>query len=180
MDLGRLRTGELLAGGSAAALLVVLFALDWFSFSEAGATGWEALEVVRFLLLAVAGLAFTLVALTVLARPVAMPVAAAVILTGTAAIATLVVFFRVGLNEPGPNEFVEVELGAYLGLALTAAIAAGGWRTMQDERTNAPDSIRQTERVLAVRGAPRPVPDEPDEQPDPPEDTDGTGDVGRL
>lgn len=162
MEVARLRTGELLAGGSAAALVVVLLALDWFKFSGVGATGWESLEIIRVLLLVVAALAFTLVALTVLARPVAMPVAAAVVTTGTAALATLVVLYRVGFNEPGPNEVVEVELGAYLGLALTAAIAAGGWRTMQDERTRAGDSQRQTERVLAVRGAPRPVPEEDD------------------
>jgi hypothetical protein len=37
------------------------------------------------------------------------------------------------LNQPGPNEFVEAELGVFLGLLCALAIAAGGWRSMRDE-----------------------------------------------
>lgn len=162
MHLYRLRLGELLVGGSALALFVVLFALDWFSFSGMGASGWDALEIQRFLLLVVVALAGTLVALTVLARPVAMPVAAAVVTTGTAIVALLALLYRVGIDEPGPNPVVEVELGAYLGLAAVTGIAAGAWRTMADERTATAASHRQAERVLAVRGAPRPPPPERD------------------
>jgi hypothetical protein len=42
------------------------------------------------------------------------------------------------------------------------AILAGAWRTLADERLGAGDSLRQTERVLAVRGAARPAPPERD------------------
>jgi hypothetical protein len=33
----------------------------------------------------------------------------------------------------------------------------GCWRTMGDERTGSKESLEQTEDVLRVRGAPRPV-----------------------
>ena len=38
------------------------------------------------------------------------------------------------LNQPGPNEFVEVKLPAFLGFLCVLAIAAGGWRSMRDEQ----------------------------------------------
>lgn len=161
-DLTRLRFGELVTAGSAAGLLIVLF-VDWFGAGELeGASGWESLEILRFLLLILIAMAFGVVALTVLARPVAMPVAAAVITLGVAVLCLLCVLFRVAINEPGPNEFVSVELGAYLGIAFTAGIVVGLWRTLQDERTESGASKRQAERVLSVRGAARPAPPERD------------------
>ena len=56
------------------------------------------------------------------------------------------------------NADVEIELPALLGLLAAIAIAAGGWRTMGDERTDSRESLEQTEDVLRVRGAPRPPP----------------------
>jgi hypothetical protein len=164
MDLTRLRTGELLAGVSAVALLALLFA-DWFG----GESGWETMTVARVVLVATVLMALTLVVLTVTARPVAMPVAAGVTTVGLAALAVLLVVYRVVVNEPGPNAAVDLDPGAYLGLAAVLGIAAGAWRSMGDERTQAPASVRQTERVLAVRGAPRPAPPErdPDRPPAP-------------
>jgi hypothetical protein len=38
------------------------------------------------------------------------------------------------INQPGPNEFIDVRWGAWLGLASTLAIAAGGWRSLATER----------------------------------------------
>jgi len=153
MDVRRLRSGELLAGASAAGLLVVMF-VDWFG----GRSAWEALTIGRVLLVALAVLALTLVLLTLTARPVAMACAAAVITIGVAALAALLVLFRIVVDEPGPDAGAAIGLGAYLGLLLVLGCAAGAWRTLADERTGAPASLRQTERVLAVRGAPRPPP----------------------
>jgi hypothetical protein len=163
MDLRRLRSGELLAAVSAVGLLAVMF-LDWFG----GRPGWEALVVGRVLLVAVAALALTLVVLTVTARPVAMAGSAASITVGVAAIVLLYLLYRIVVNEPGPDAGHAIGLGAYLGLLAVAGCLAGAWLALGDERTNAPASLRQTERVLAVRGAPRPAPPERDpERPSP-------------
>ena len=40
-------------------------------------------------------------------------------------------------------------------MTLVVGVMAGAFRALADERTKAPASVRQTERVLAVRGAPR-------------------------
>jgi hypothetical protein len=157
VDLRRIRSGELLASVSAIGLLAVMF-LDWFG----GRSGWEALTIGRVALVAVALLALTLVALTVTARPVAMAGSAASITVGFAALTLLYLLYRVVVNEPGTDAGSAIGIGAYLGLVLVLGCAAGAWRALADERTRAPASLRQTERVLAVRGAPRAAPPERD------------------
>ncbi len=157
MSLGRLRSGELLAGASALGLLVVTF-IAWF----AGESAWETLPVIRLFLLATIAMALVLVVLTATENPIALPVAAGVITAGVAIVTWVLVFYRVVVNEPGTNAIVELDSGAYLGLLLVSLVAAGAWRTMQDERTGSERSRRQTERVLAVRGTPRPPPPERD------------------
>lgn len=157
MDLRRLRSGELLAAASAIGLLAVMF-LDWFG----GQSAWDALTIGDVLLIAVAALALTLVVLTLTARPVAMAGSAASITVGAAAITLLYLAYRIVVNEPGTDAAGEIGIGAYLGFLLVAGCAAGAWRALADERTHAAASLRQTERVLAVRGAPRPPPPERD------------------
>jgi hypothetical protein len=153
MDLRRLRSGELLAGAGAVALLVVMF-LDWFG----GRSAWESMAIARVVLVALIVCGLTLVVLTVTSRTVALACSAATITVGVGALALLLVVYRVVVNEPGTNAVVSIDAGAYAGLALVLAVTAGGWRTLADERTRTAASLEQTERVLAVRGPPRAPP----------------------
>ena len=153
MDVGRLRSGEIVAALGAAGLFVVMF-LDWFG----GRSAWETMTVGRVPLVLTIALALTLVVLTLRRRAVSMATSAATITIGIGAPTLLLVLYRVAIDEPGRNGQVSIDAGAYLGLALLFATVAGAWRTIADERTQAPESLRQTERVLAVRGAPRPAP----------------------
>jgi hypothetical protein len=155
MDVRRLGGGELLAAVSAVGLLAVMF-LEWFG----GRSAWEALTIGRILLVAVALLALTLVVLTLTARPFAMAASAASITVGVTALAVLLLLFRIIVDEPGPDAGAAIGIGAYLGLLFVLGCGAGAWRALADERTDTPASLRQTERVLAVRGAPRPPPPE--------------------
>jgi hypothetical protein len=157
MDMRRMRTGELLTGLSAVALLAVMFA-DWFG----GASAWQALTIGRVALALTALLGLTIVVLTVTSRSVAMASSAAAITVGFGSLTLLYAFVRVVVDEPGNNAAVAVHPAAVIGLALVFGIVAGAWRSMADERTGAGDSLRQTERVLAVRGAPRPAPPQRD------------------
>ena len=157
MDARRLGSGELLAGASAVGLLVVMF-LDWFG----GRPAWEALTIGRVPLVALALLALTLVVLTLGARPVAMAASAASITVGFTGLVVVYLLYRIVVNEPGPDAGAQIGLGAYLGLLFVLGCGAGAWRALADERTGSPASLRQTERVLGVRGAPRPPPAERD------------------
>ena len=152
MDLRRLRSGELIAGASAVALLVVMFE-DWFG----GGSAWETMTIARVVLVALIGCAFALLVFTV-TRTVAMATSMATITIAVGVIALLLVVYRVVINEPGTNAEVTVDLGAYLGVLFVIGIVAGAFAALKDERTQAPASLRQTERVLAVRGAPREPP----------------------
>jgi hypothetical protein len=158
--LGRLRSGELLAAAGALAL-VVLLSLRWFEprvpvrvvesagrllGGEPSTTGWAALGVpVVALLVAVVLAALALAATTAAGGMLARAVGAAVIAASLATLALPVLALRVALLQPGlglglPNDLVEARPVAYLGVAACAAIAAGAWRALADERTGAAES----------------------------------------
>jgi hypothetical protein len=153
MDPRRLRSGELLSAAGAIGLFAVLFA-DWFG----GVSGWQTMTVGRVLLVVEIALALTFVTITLRARAVSMATSSATITVGFGALTLLYLLVRVGIDEPGVNALVSVDAGAYLGVLCTIAIVAGAWRALADERTSSAISLRQTERVLAVRGPARPVP----------------------
>jgi hypothetical protein len=156
----RLRSGELLAGAGAVALFVLLF-FDWFLPEtrprvvetsgrvvgpEPHLSGWTSLGfVLLILLLVVLVLAVWLAASTLFEATVSQPVAAGVLLSAVSTVAFVVLLVRVTIVQPGlgtglRDAAVAVQLPAYLGLVAMAAIVAGGWRSMADERTGAPES----------------------------------------
>jgi len=160
VSLRRLRSGELLAGAGAVVLFIVLF-LDWFEPEvqpritetsgrvvgpEQHLSGWTSLGwLMVVVLLAVIALAAWLALSTVLATTVSQPVAAGVILSAVSAIALGALVVRVAVAQPGlgiglPDELVGVRWPAYVGIAALAVVVAGGWISMGDERTDAPES----------------------------------------
>jgi len=157
MDPRRLRSGELVGAAGAIGLAVVLF-VDWFG----GESGWSTLTVGRVLLVLTIALALTFVFITLTARAVSMATSSATVTVAVGTLALLYLLIRVGIDEPGVNAVVSIDLGAYLGLLCVVAIIVGAWRAIADERTASAISLRQTERVLAVRGPARPAPPERD------------------
>jgi hypothetical protein len=143
VELSRLRPGELIAAAGGVALLVVMF-LDWYAAGgttsvggqsisvSVGFTAWEAFGITDILLALAALIAIGLAVLTATRRSPALPVAASVITATTGILATLLVLYRI-LNQPGPNEFIEVKFPAFLGFLCVLAILAGGWHSMRDE-----------------------------------------------
>ena len=148
MEMSRLRHGELIAGAAGVVLLVVMY-LDWYAvvgFGEVSANAWQAFSVTDLILAltAIAGIAMAV--LTASRRSPALPVAASVVTTALGALATLLVLYRI-LNQPGPNDFVEVKLGAFLGSLSVLAIAVGGFRSLRDEEGEGapmPTDVRPT------------------------------------
>lgn len=145
MEPGRLRRGEWLVAAASVALLAVTF-LPWYGadlpesnvrgVADVTATAWQAHTIVDVVLALLAGLGLGLAALTALRRAPAAPVAASVLTTAAALLLLPVLVLRV-LFPPGPNELIEPRYGALLGLLCVAAIAAGAWKAMGDERTDA-------------------------------------------
>jgi hypothetical protein len=64
---------------------------------------------------------------------VSLPVALSSLAAGAGGLAFLVVLYR-AINPPGSGD-VDREIGLYLGLLATAAIAVGGYLGMQEERS---------------------------------------------
>jgi drug/metabolite transporter (DMT)-like permease len=166
MRLGRLRSGEIIAAIGAVAVLVSL-GLNWFELRSPVATvgqhesgvrslGWLAVLIIG----GAALLALAYVATTATRTSPTLPVALQVVGTTLAFLAVLVVvirmLFRPTLGVEGGG--ADLAWGALAGLVSTLVMAYGMGRAMADERTDSRDSRRQTERVLAVRGEPRPAP----------------------
>jgi hypothetical protein len=133
MALIRLRAGEWLALAGGAALAPSLL-LPWYGARARAATvsGFEAFAVIDLLLVLLSLLAIALAVLQATQINPALPVGASVVTTAFGLVSVLLVLFRI-VDQPGPNAFIEVERGAWVGLAATLATAAGGWLSMAAE-----------------------------------------------
>jgi hypothetical protein len=139
MSLRRLRPAECLVGVAAVALAVSLF-LTWYAVGAGGGSlavatnGWEAFAVIDVLLALTSLMGLALVVAQASRRSPGWPVALGVLTTACGLLATLLVALRI-LDEPGPDRAVEVRAGAWVALAAAAALTAGGWWSMRDERS---------------------------------------------
>jgi hypothetical protein len=155
----RIRVGEALAGIGAVALFVLLFS-DWFS-ARGGVTGsgWSTLGwPLVVLLVVVMGVAVVLVAATIAQAKPATVVDAAAITFTLGALTLVIALVRVLVTQPDlglglGNTAVSVEPAGYLGLVAIAMTAAGGWITLADERTEAPESAYTPPPARPVPGA---------------------------
>jgi hypothetical protein len=154
-DTAKLRKGEIVAAVGAILLFVFLFFFNWYgvggeigglaeSFGvDASVSGWDAHSVLRWLMLLTIVVALALAFLTATQRTVALPVTGAVLTTAIAGLTTLLLAYRVLINEPGPNELLDVEIGAILGLIACAVVAYGGFLSMREEGTSIADAREQ-------------------------------------
>ena len=129
----RLRLGEWIAALAGVGLIASL-TLDWYGARgrETGISGFAAFDVIDVLLVLVAAVGIALAIIQATRDRPALPVAAAVLTVIAGILGTLLVLYRI-VNEPGPDDFIEVRAGAYLGLLAAAALTAGGWLSLADE-----------------------------------------------
>lgn len=197
-DASRLRKGEIIAAAGAVLLFVFMFFFKWYGVGgalgdfaqaagvDASVNGWDGHTVLRWLMLLTIVAALTLAFLTATQRTVALPVTMAVIVSALAALLTVLLAYRVVINEPGPNDLVDVKIGAWLGLLASATILYGGYLSMRDEGTSLGDvraqasAAGQQARAAFDSAAPRsdapadtpppsaPPPDEPPSSAPPP------------
>ena len=143
MDFSKLRTGELIAGVCGVLLLIVMF-FSWYGIGGSAGSilsaanidttvnAWKAFDFIDLLLFVTALVAIGAAVLAASGRSVALPVAASVVVTVLGIIVALLVLYRI-INQPGPNDVVDVKFGAYLGFLVCLGIAVGGFLAMADE-----------------------------------------------
>jgi hypothetical protein len=145
MELRRLRISDWIAGGSALALLGLMF-LDWFGAEareteraivrgEADRSAWQAFGALDLALVLAALMALALVVLTATQRTPAIPIAWASVTALVALIATVWLVARAAWppDAEGTNLETTRETGLWLGLLAAAGIAGGGLASMRDE-----------------------------------------------
>ena len=136
--IGRLRVPDLVAGAGGFALVAALF-LHWYGLTLPGGralgpevTGWQAFSVLDVVLALLALVPFALVVLQATRDSPALPVLFSVLTTVAGFVAAVLILYRI-VNQPGPNEIVDVQLGAWLGFLAAVVITAGGWRSLRVE-----------------------------------------------
>jgi hypothetical protein len=171
MDFSRLRTGELIAGICGVLLLIDMF-FSWYGIGGAAGSilsaanvdttvdAWKAFSFIDIVLFVAALAAIGAAVLAASGRSVALPVAASVIVTMLGIIVSLLVLYRI-INQPGPNDIVDVKFGAYFGLLLCVGIAAGGFLAMADEGTSLGDAARAATGGGTTPAQPAPPPTAP-------------------
>jgi len=180
MRLGRVRPAEILAAAGGLGLAASLFVFDWYERSVAESlpgtgpteavgvavrrlSGWEALTILRWLLLAAAIAGIASLVLQITQRSTGLPATFSVLVTWLGLIASLLLLYRI-VNQPGPNDRVTVEPGAWVGLLTALMVAVGGWWSMRDEGPGlGGDDDRPPVPVLRVdslpeQAAPTPAP----------------------
>jgi hypothetical protein len=136
--IGRLRVPDLVAGAGGFALVAALF-LHWYGLTLPGGralgpevTGWQAFSVLDVVLALLALVPFALVVLQATRDSPALPVLFSVLTTVAGFVAAVLILYRI-VNQPGPNDVVEVQAGAWLAFLAAAVITAGGWASMRVE-----------------------------------------------
>jgi hypothetical protein len=130
-------------------MLVALF-LPWYSAAGRSLTAWRAMAVDDVILAVAAVLAIAAAFIVGLPRVSSLSVAATSLAILPAVVGFVVTLYR--LVSPAPPYGVSLEVGAWLGLAATTAIAVGAWTGATDEgpaRRNADAERRATEEGLA-------------------------------
>ena len=137
----RVRAGELVAGAAGLVLLASMF-LNWYSVSgrDDTLTAWAAFSFVDILLALIALLGIALALSEVIGRGPALPVGIGVVTTTLALAGSLLVLYRI-INQPGPNDAITVDVGAYVGLLATIGVFLGSWLSLSDERPRPADPL---------------------------------------
>jgi hypothetical protein len=136
----RLRRGEILAGASALALLVFLFALNWLTVGGVNQYGWAALPVLRWLLLVTALTALALTFAQATRSGPGLPAALSTIVSLLGALSMLLLIIRLLTTSAG------LCAGAFLGLLAVIGIMIGGFDSLRREQgwTPGPDHPIET------------------------------------
>jgi hypothetical protein len=134
----RIERGALLSAGSALALLVLMFAFAWYGVDGIPGSpsahrvvwtenAWDALTVVRWVMLIAAAAALAAPLLQIYGSPRLSNRDIAGLVLALGALTSLLLIYRVLIELPSSSSVADQKIGAVLGLASALGIALGGW-----------------------------------------------------
>jgi hypothetical protein len=176
VDVNRLSRGEQIAGIAAVLLLIDMF-LNWYGanlndqLSQAAkrfgvdthVNAWQAFSTTDILIFVACVVTLVMVGVQVMGNqvPVSLPMIAAAL----GGLTTLIILWRI-VNQPGDNDLVNVDYGAYLGLLLAGAMTYGAIQA--GDGLQMPSAAPAAATAAAGTGAvgdPAPPPPAPDPAP---------------
>jgi drug/metabolite transporter (DMT)-like permease len=137
MNLRWLRAGELLAAAGAVCIVASMFE-RWYEGPGVKLDAWDTFGPGVVLLLAAASAAVALVLSTLAERTVAVPVAVGVWCVPLGLLALIAAVVR-AFERPGHS--TSASAGVWLALAGAAAVLAGAWQALRDERPSRYDPV---------------------------------------
>jgi hypothetical protein len=150
VQLSRLRRGEIIAFVSALVLVVLVFAVPWFQFTNAdgshtSANAWTSLPTLRWLILVTGATGLLLGYFQASRSAPALPVTWDVIVVTLSAITTVILLIRILTGEGSP------QVGAFAGLVAVAALTTGAFLSLREEGGWTPGPEHPVE-TIAVGG----------------------------
>ena len=151
LDVRRLRLGEIVAGSSAALLLIFMFAVPWYAVSgplsetlgkglgqPTTYNGWNGLSHLHWLLLVTIVTALALIYFQAAREAPGIPIVLSLVVTVLGGLSGLALIIRVLISTPSD---LDQRAGAYLGLVAAIGIAYGGYKSMRQEAGTDPASL---------------------------------------
>ena len=162
----RVHVGELVSAGCAIGLAIVFFTTAWYGVAgvpdpsaarpvlSGVETGWQALSLIRWEVLATIVVALGSVALHATQRAHGSRTDTSRMMIGLGLLTTLLFVWRVLIEFPSPDKVISQKLGALLGLFFAVGIAYGGHESLielRDRRRQARPRHRTTTHAVVAR-----------------------------
>ncbi|HTU98678.1 MAG TPA: hypothetical protein VMF14_22695 [Solirubrobacteraceae bacterium] len=142
----RIRVGALVSASSALALLVIMFATEWYGVAgvpdpsavrpavSTSENAWHGLTVTRWVLLATIVASVGAVVLHASQRRHGNKTDTSLIVAALGALSAVLLVYRVLIVLPAPTRVIDQKLGAFLGLLCSLGIAWGGYEAIREQR----------------------------------------------
>ncbi len=142
----RIRVGALVSATSALALLVVMFATEWYGVAgvpdpsavrpavSTAENAWHGLTVTRWVLLATIVASVGAVVLHASQRQHGNKTDTSLVVAALGGLSAILLVYRVLIVLPAPTRVVDQKLGAFLGLLCALGIAWGGYEAIREQR----------------------------------------------
>jgi hypothetical protein len=142
----RIRVGALVSATSALALLVIMFATEWYGVAgvpdpsavrpavSTAENAWHGLTVTRWVLLATIAASIGAVVLHASQRQHGNKTDTSLVVAALGALSAVLLIWRVLIVLPAGNRVIDQKLGAFLGLLCALGIAWGGYEAIREQR----------------------------------------------